>query len=155
MSTNGSQNNEESLSIQIPKKSWKDRIVGQRILHDSIAQNNLSRQALFVQRLVRKTQNGTLGQVTEEPEDKLLSGDDEMNFKVGDDIVLQMPDTKPKSIMPSTVNPFWASLATAGLLGAGYFANEYLNKPTPPVVDQPPAVVTSPDTNTQYKMILE
>jgi hypothetical protein len=70
---------------------------GIKLGHQAAALDGIAKQGRLVRRLVRKTQDGTLGQATSEPED--LPEDDDMGVRVGDEINyhLHQPQSAPAS----------------------------------------------------------
>ena len=106
-----------------PPRDWRERLGQQwwsvKMMERLQGLDMGDRRNKIVTRLVRKTQNGTLGQPTDEPEDEDVS-----SYKVGDEIHNHYspppPDNRARDLLLAAI---------AGLgLGAGAM---YLNKPDP------------------------
>jgi hypothetical protein len=107
--------------------------------------NGMLLQGNLVRRLVRKTQNGTIGQQTTEPEDK---AEDDMGVRVGDEINYHLHQQQPAAAAAATPTGGLSSFARAAALvamGAGAggapLIASWLLKPSQ---QPPPAVQTAP-----------
>lgn len=109
--------------------------------------SGVMRGRLFTERLVRKTQDGTLGQATSSPEDQEL---EDMQLSVGDNVRVEMP---PQQRSGAGMVPLAATAIMAALGGAML---PTLLAPGPAVQPESPAVVLpadpSPDYDTRYDL---
>jgi len=90
------------------KKNWANT----RLAHEGLALERMQRQGALVERLVRKTQDGTLGQSTDEPEDEV----DEMGVAIGNEIHYHYGPSESPAPSPQAPTP--SKLATAAKLAA-------------------------------------
>lgn len=139
--------------------SWKDRLlkqsVGIRQAEKLLQAAGLDRRGRLVERLVKKTQDGSLGQST--PDDP---GADDV-IQVGDNhytVLPQDPAPHIAAAAPGTTGKTLATVAAALLAGAG---GMWALSPTPPAeTDPPPAVAKdtpgkpTTDSNTKYRLRL-
>lgn len=140
--------------------TWKERVADQwwklKLADFGVQIDKDMRRHAMVERLVKKTQDGTLQQVTAEPMDKTL--DEQMGVRIGDEIHYHNTQaTKPvKSEQQTQGSSLGKTLAAAGLAAAGLGAGVALpiaawnmTRPdTQVVVEQNPGIDT--DTDTQY-----
>lgn len=82
----------EVVDKGLHRQTW-ERQIGVRLIDDLMHMDKLRQQAQLVRRLVRKTQNGTVGQDTDEPED---NDDDMASYHVGDISVIVGDQDKPQ-----------------------------------------------------------
>ncbi|MFH1184690.1 MAG: hypothetical protein V1755_06580 [Chloroflexota bacterium] len=111
------------------KQNWANV----RLAHEAMMLDKLQHDGRLIRRLARKTQDGTLGQATAEPED---AEGDEMGVSIGNTIYYGQPNPVPTTSPPppvtpapapvtepagpSAATPLWKkALATAALVGAG------------------------------------
>ena len=89
------------------KRGWGNVMLA----HEAASLDRLQKQAALVNRLVRKTQNGTLGRPTVEAED---AEGDEMGVRIGDEthFYAAPPNHAPRAIG-------WALAAATALLTGG------------------------------------
>lgn len=133
------------------QKQW-DRSAGIRQAALAAGVGRIQKIARMNARLVRKTQDGTLGTETTEPEDEV---DDTVH--VGD-ITINMPQTTPSTtaitppapvqpaVKPASIWPYIA-LASASLLGGGGIGAAVAKYLTP-------VAAVGTDTDTQYQLRL-
>lgn len=120
------------------KANWADT----RLAHEAVALESLQRKDTLVQRLVRKTQNGTLGKETVEPEDA-----EDMGVAVGNQThnhyyAADSPPKPPTGVLTKAAigAALLASGAGAALTGAWALG----------AFDSPPAVEVEVDAEPQY-----
>ncbi len=112
--------------------AWKKRLtknwVNTRLAHEAVAIDRTQQQANLVQRLVRKTQNGTLGEETVEPED--IEG---MGVAVGNETHNHYYPAAA-GLLPKVV--LISALIASGVV-AGVFGAWMMRQPATPVVESP------------------
>jgi hypothetical protein len=114
--------------------------LGIRALHEVSTVGKLIEQANLVQRLVRKTQDGTLGKETSESE-----GEDVGSYNVGDQYHIHQPPPQPPktSMLPTLV----AGVSTVAALALGGYQLYQALKPP-----QEQKVPADKDTDTRYSV---
>lgn len=121
-------------------------------LHEVLSTLRLDKQNALVRRLVRKTQDGTLGQVTaDEPDDttgNTLSEEELDKVSFGDTTTYNVTEPTPAAATKTpSVIPYVLAAALGGTgLGAAAMALPYILKTTPAAVQQ------ADDTDTQYTL---
>lgn len=138
------------------ERNWKEKLADLKyrtaIAHDALQIDKDMRRQAVVERLIKKTQDGTLMEKTSEPMDKQL--EEEMAVRIGDESHIHYHnESKPSSDQASGIGKTLAAagLAVAGL-GAGIaapIAAYNLTRPTTAVV-QPASPVVDTDTDTKY-----
>lgn len=125
-------------------ETWR-KLIGTRIATELIQQAKLHRQSRLNERLVRKTQDGTLGHATSEPED----GEEEMHVQVGDNVYQSPPSAGAKGAIKTAL--IGAALTAAGVGWLVPFGMQLLDQPKPdaPAVANPEP---GPDRDTQYML---
>ncbi len=120
--------------------------VGIGTLADLLSVHRIKKQGELNQRLVRKLQDGTVG----EPEAGENAEGDDMGdtINVGDTFMVgrEAPTKPPKR---TGISPWWLALPTAAALGLGA-----LSLLKPPEPQPPPTIEIPPDTNTTYDLQL-
>jgi len=142
------------------EETWREKVaknwINTRLAHEGMMLDKIQRQGALVRRLIRKTQNGTLGTATDEPEDAVEA--DDVGVMIGNEIhnhYGQQPTPSAPSASvssgagtearPATVEtaetPLWkkaAALAAvmAGTGGAAGLASYLTTQPA----EKPPAV---------------
>lgn len=128
-------------------------------LADTLSVMRMDAQNRLVRRLVRKTQDGTVGSATEEPED---TGEEDMNVNVGDTYIT---NTQPAPAGGVNTQPSGAAsglgriagpLLLTGLLGtglggvgAGLLMNYLMSRPPATAPVEP-----GTDADTNYNLLL-
>ncbi len=134
-------------------QSWaeklKQRWTGTRLAHEAMGLNQLNEQGRLVRQLVRKTQQGTLGQVSQDD----IKGEDMIH--VGDVTVNQ---TAP--VAPAAATPMWqkaiASVALlAGGVGIGGGVPWLLGAFDKPAAEQTTPAFTDADTQYRFSILPE
>ena len=140
--------------------NWKEKLADLKyrmaLAHDGVQIEKDMRRQAVVERLIKKTQDGTLQNATTEPMDKQL--EDEMAVRIGDEShVHYHTETKPvlSQPQPSATSSMAKTLAAAGLAAAGLGAGAALPIAAYQMFKQAPTNVIVPtdtdtDTNTQY-----
>ena len=112
--------------------------IGIGTLSDLLTVHRQKKQAELNQRLVRKTQDGTIGKLTTEDDDV---GD---TINVGDTFVVGREEASTPS--KPGISPWWLALPTAAAIGLGAYMLMQRGNDTP---ESPPV---SADTNTLYDL---
>lgn len=126
------------------QKQW-ERSIGIRQATMASGLARLGKMSALNRRLVRKMQDGTLGEQTAEPEDEETD-----NVHVGDVTIYQPPAPPAKSagVLPT------AALAAASLLGGAGLAAAVLTLFRPPAAPVAPTAQAATDTDTRYQLRL-
>lgn len=142
------------------RQMWR-RIAGVRMLNTLMDMDRLQEQARLVRRLVRKTQDGTLGKPDSDADQS--EAEDMGAYQVGDNIHYHYPASPeqssppPQATPPQPAVPSWLKsallVAAAAAAGAGVPAlwRQMQDQPNTTVV-VPPGVDTDTDTDTQYEI---
>ena len=148
-------------------ENWKERLADLKyrmtLAHDGVQVEKDMRRHAVIERLIKKTQDGTLQQATDEPMDKTL--DEDMAVRIGDESHIHYhnapsnettttsPPTsqtkdQPKSSLAKTAATIGLATALGGVGLAAPIAAYNLTKPAP----QNTTIVEDPttDTNTKY-----
>lgn len=133
-----------------------ERLLDLHIAHQAMGMMGATRSALLAERLGRKTQDGTVGQATREPEDGEIQ---HMQVHVGPATTYQQSPGSPGEPTSgrrndSTRNAKWAAIL-AGALAAGgaggYGAHALMNEPSEPASQE---VVAPADATPRYQIRL-
>ncbi|MHC4180494.1 MAG: hypothetical protein ACYSWU_23575 [Planctomycetota bacterium] len=115
--------------------AWRERLkknwINTRLAHEAAVLEKLQAEGAMVRRLVRKTQDGTLGQATSEPED---TGD--MGVEVGNETTHNHYYAKPAATSSLAKAAMAAALLGSGV-GAGFAIPWALGMLTPPTTEAP------------------
>lgn len=111
----------------------------------------MARSRMITERLALKTQNGTLGTPTQEPQDQELA---EMQLNLGDQYNIQPPPNQPPAAPSGESLAKQAARILPWMALAGLGAWQLANRPNPtPPPDETPANQDT-DTNTLYRLRL-
>lgn len=122
-----------SDSVSAERQTIRDQAVKKALnylLADELAGTaGAMRSRMIAERLAIKTQNGTLGKPTREPQDAEL---EDMQIRVGDDTHYYpaQQGRQPSGILP------WVLAAALGAGGIGAAAGTYLNRPDTTEIEQ-------------------
>jgi len=146
-------------------RSWPEKLkrnwANTRLAQEAVMLDQMQKQNGLVRRLVRKTQDGSLGTRTEEPEDAEAAGEAEMGVMVGNEIHYHYPSpATPEAVPEAAAKPAASSglskLATAGVLAAAIGGGGGLGALVAQLVR--PADTAAPtaavDADTQYDLRL-
>jgi len=80
----------------MPATDWREKVasnwINTRLGHEGLMMDKIQKEGALVRRLVRKTQNGTVGQATDEPEDAEEA--DPVGVMIGNEIHYHGPQPK-------------------------------------------------------------
>lgn len=112
---------------------------------------SMVRSRMITERLALKTQNGTLGTPTTEPQDQELA---DMQLNLGDQYNIQAPNNEAQPMAPAADSIAQQALKMLPWMGlAGLGAWQLASRPDPPPAPDPPAIEDT-DTDTQYRLRL-
>jgi len=122
------------------KRNWANT----RLAHEAGMLGELMAEKALVRRLVKKSQDGTVGTPTEEDEDVDVNVGNEIHYHVAQTAADAQPTSTP---ITSTASAWLAPLLSAALAAAGAGGLTYLmTRDIPTMVDT--------DTDTQYELRL-
>jgi len=135
------------------EKNWKENLADLKykmaLAHDAVQIDKDMRRQAVVERLIKKTQDGTLMQQTDEPMDKQI--EEEMAVRIGDESHIHYHnEQKEPQQVPQASSGLGKALATAGLAAIGVGGAASLPILAWNLSRQDQQAVVDTDTDTQY-----